>query len=176
MDHNKEFDGIRQADNALPPWWKHIFVACIVFAVCYATYYHLFSNWKMQDSFNTELQAFEKAHPVKEIKALDGGQNPLREDAVAVKKGEERFKQNCAACHGQNAEGTVGPSLMDQDWLHGDYDDAIFNVIKNGVNPPNTKTGRGPMPAKGGASLSDENIYQILAWIATKNPSLKKVK
>jgi cytochrome c oxidase cbb3-type subunit III len=176
VDHNKDFDGVTQADNALPPWWKNFFVICIVIGVGYAIYFHGFSDWKMEKLFESEVAAHEKKFPPKEeLKALAGGENPLRGNAEAIEKGQKNFKAICAACHGQNAEGTVGPSLVDKDWLHGDYDEAIFSVIMKGVNPPNTKLERGPMPAHE-ASLGAEKVYQIMAWLAKNNETLKKVK
>jgi cytochrome c oxidase cbb3-type subunit 3 len=32
-DH--EYDGIKELDNDLPPWWKWLFILTIVFAVVY---------------------------------------------------------------------------------------------------------------------------------------------
>ena len=37
LDHN--YDGIRELDNALPPWWKYSFYLSIVWAIFYLGYY-----------------------------------------------------------------------------------------------------------------------------------------
>lgn len=171
MDENKEFDGIKQADNALPGWWKWFFIICIIFAIGYAAYFP-YSNWEMEKSFLSEVDAHNKIFPPKEeLKALPDGENPLRGKADAIAKGEKNFKTICAACHGQNAEGIVGPSLVDKEWIHGSTDAEIFTVIMNGVNPPNTKLNRGPMPAHE-ASLGSEKVYQVMAWLAKQNDTL----
>lgn len=171
MDENKEFDGIKQDDNALPPWWTWFFLICIIFAVGYASYFP-FSNWHMQDRFLSEVKAHNTLFPPKEaLKALPGGENPLRGKTEAIAKGEKTFKTICAACHGQDAKGVVGPSLVDAEWIHGTTDGEIFNVVMNGVNPPNTKLNKGPMPAHK-ASLGSEKVYQVLAWLAKKNTTL----
>ena len=33
LDHN--YDGIKELDNSLPPWWVYMFYATIIFAVVY---------------------------------------------------------------------------------------------------------------------------------------------
>ncbi|MBI2512340.1 MAG: PQQ-dependent sugar dehydrogenase [Opitutae bacterium] len=43
------------------------------------------------------------------------------------------YAQNCAQCHGRNLTGGVGPSLMDDQWIHGSGDDALAKVIRDGV-------------------------------------------
>jgi mono/diheme cytochrome c family protein len=40
LHHN--FDGIEEFDNDLPGWWKNLFYICILFAVVYFAYYHVF--------------------------------------------------------------------------------------------------------------------------------------
>ncbi|MBI5423948.1 MAG: PQQ-dependent sugar dehydrogenase [Opitutae bacterium] len=44
------------------------------------------------------------------------------------------YAQNCAACHGRNLQGGLAPSLLDDQWLHGDRDEDIARVIRDGVN------------------------------------------
>jgi len=41
LDH--EYDGIRELDNNLPPWWKWGFYLSILFAFVYMGYYHVFN-------------------------------------------------------------------------------------------------------------------------------------
>lgn len=47
LDHN--FDGIRELDNFLPPWWKWLFIFTIVFSVGYILHYHVFKSGDLQD-------------------------------------------------------------------------------------------------------------------------------
>jgi len=53
-------------------------------------------------------------------------------DAAALEKGKSAFVQNCAACHGQSAEGKIGPNLTNEYWLHGGEVNEIFKTIKFG--------------------------------------------
>lgn len=98
--------------------------------------------------------------------------NIYRGNPTATENGEKLFKEICAACHGRDAKGIVGPNLMDKEWLHGDTDSKVYDVIYNGIFPPHTKTNKGPCPAHG-ISLKSKKIYEIMAWIASKNQSLK---
>ena len=47
LDHN--FDGIRELDNFLPPWWTWLFIFTIVFSVGYILHYHVFKSGDLQD-------------------------------------------------------------------------------------------------------------------------------
>ena len=50
-----------------------------------------------------------------------------------VSDGEGVFKANCAACHGAQGNGLVGPNLTDKYWIHGDSAAAVYKVIAKGV-------------------------------------------
>jgi len=39
LDHN--YDGIRELDNKLPPWWLYLFYVTIVWGIGYLIYYHV---------------------------------------------------------------------------------------------------------------------------------------
>lgn len=70
----------------------------------------------------------------------------------------------CSACHGQDAKGTaVAPDLTDQQWLNGDGSyDFLVKTITNGV--PNPKQHPAPMPPKGGAPLTDDQVKAVAAY------------
>ncbi|MES3020434.1 MAG: PQQ-dependent sugar dehydrogenase [Pseudomonadota bacterium] len=47
---------------------------------------------------------------------------------------QELYQNNCAACHGANMEGAMGPTLLQHKWLHGEPTKAnLAKVIGNGV-------------------------------------------
>lgn len=70
----------------------------------------------------------------------------------------------CSACHGQDAKGTaVAPDLTDQQWINGDGSyDFIVRTVTDGV--PKPKQHPAPMPPKGGAPLSDEQVKAVAAY------------
>jgi mono/diheme cytochrome c family protein len=71
----------------------------------------------------------------------------------------------CTACHGPDAKGTaVAPDLTDQKWLNGDGSyDFIVHTVTNGV--PKPKEHPAPMPPKGGAMLSDQQVRAVAAYV-----------
>lgn len=84
-----------------------------------------------------------------------------------IDKGKEIYgKQGlCYACHGQDGKGLVGPNLTDDVWLHskGTYDEIVAQVTK-GVTKEQSKSGV-PMPAKGGSSISDDDVKAVSAYV-----------
>lgn len=72
---------------------------------------------------------------------------------------------NCYACHGAKAEGLVGPNLTDAEWIHskGTYADIVAQ-IDQGIAKEQSKSGI-PMPAKGGSSISDEDVKACAAYV-----------
>ena len=71
----------------------------------------------------------------------------------------------CAVCHGANGEGSIGPDLTDDEWVHSDgsYDDIVRQILE-GVPADKSKSGV-PMPPKGGASLTDEQVRAVAAYV-----------
>lgn len=84
-----------------------------------------------------------------------------------VDKGKEIYHKGglCYACHGQDAKGLVGPNLTDDVWIHskGTYPELVSQIAK-GVTKEESKTGL-PMPAKGGSSISDEDVKAVAAYV-----------
>ncbi len=79
------------------------------------------------------------------------------EEKAAMAEGQALFRGLCSGCHGGLGRGGKGPDLTDNRWLHGDKDEDIAKVIKNGV--------RGTTMKKLGESLKEEQIAVIIAYI-----------
>jgi cytochrome c oxidase cbb3-type subunit 3 len=125
-----EYDGIRELDNNLPPWWIYMFYATIVFAVIYMGYYHLSDSSDLQIAeYNKEMAEAEKLMSSR----MNENTVTLVSDKAMLEEGKKIFLENCAACHGKEGQGSIGPNLIDQYWLHGGGVKNVFKTIKNGV-------------------------------------------
>ena len=132
-----EYDGIQELDNPTPSWFMYLFYSTVVFAVCYLLIYHVFGVGQLQyDEYKTEVAQAEivkKEYLSKAANLVDENTVKLVADPAVLKAGEGIFKQNCAACHGEHAQGVVGPNLTDDFWLHEGNIKAVFKTIKYGV-------------------------------------------
>lgn len=103
-------------------------------------------------------------------------QTPAAVTPAAITLGDSLFhtKGNCYACHGANAQGTVGPNLTDAEWIHSDGSyEAIVKQIIDGVTAEQSKS-KIPMPPKGGSTISDDEVKAVAAYVYSlshKKPS-----
>jgi mono/diheme cytochrome c family protein len=100
------------------------------------------------------------AHPA-------AAQAPAGVTPAAITQGDSIFhgKGNCYACHGANAEGTVGPNLTDAEWLHSDGSyDAIVKQVTTGVPKEQSKSGI-VMPPRGGSTITDDEVKAVAAYV-----------
>lgn len=100
--------------------------------------------------------------------AIDGGRSAgLVAAAAADTTGEAIFKGKglCHVCHGVDAKGTpLAPDLTDEDWINTDGSlEGIIEIIRTGVSQP--KEYPTPMPARGGADLSDEDVEAVAEYV-----------
>ena len=59
LNHN--YDGIRELDNNLPPWWLYGFYLSILSGVIYLWYYHVMPDTPLQaDEFTAEMAVVEQ--------------------------------------------------------------------------------------------------------------------
>ncbi|WP_355659739.1 cytochrome-c oxidase, cbb3-type subunit III [Halomonas salifodinae] len=151
-------DGIEEYDNPLPRWWFMLFVGTIIFSLGYLVLYPGLGNfkgvlgWTQVDQWEREMaRAEERYAPIfaqyNEIPVPE-----LAQDAAAMRVAERIFLNNCALCHGSNAQGGYGfPNLTDGDWLYGGEPENIEYSIANGRN--------GLMPSW--QQLGEENIENL---------------
>jgi disulfide bond formation protein DsbB len=92
-------------------------------------------------------------------------------DGGDVAKGKELFVTTCSVCHGQNGEGIqgLGKNMAVSEFIAGQSDAELATLIKvgRGADDPLNTTGV-PMPPKGGnPSLSEDDLYDLIAFIRT---------
>jgi cytochrome c oxidase cbb3-type subunit III len=133
LDH--DYDGIKELDNALPPWWKYGFYFTIGVAVLYLLRYHV---WKTgpdpRQEYDQEMRV--AAAQVETFRKTAGEtvdeKTVTMADVAGIAEGDKIFHSNCFACHGAKGEGGVGPNLTDNYWLHGGTINDVFKTIKYG--------------------------------------------
>jgi cytochrome c oxidase cbb3-type subunit 3 len=126
-------DGIEEYDNPLPGWWLMMFYFTIFWAVAYQILYPSwfgkgYLNWSQNTAYQEEIKEAKIKYPVKVISIAD-----FIGKADHIEQGRQVFTQNCAACHGPEGKGLVGPNLTDDVWIHGGKPEEIVHTITNGV-------------------------------------------
>ena len=132
-----DFDGIKELDNPPPGWSMYLFYGTIIFAVVYLLNFHVFKLGKSQeDEYIAEMEqaeAAKEAFLAQSANRVDENTVTYSNDPAVISAGQAIFEKNCVACHGDKGQGTVGPNLTDDYWLHGGTVKSIFKTIKYGV-------------------------------------------
>ena len=136
LDH--DYDGIKELDNNLPPWWKYGFYLTIISAIVYMTSYHVTHSSKSSkeeyDSEMAEAEASVNAYRAKMAMNVDETNTQFLSDADKLASGKVQFVKNCVVCHGPEGQGLVGPNLTDKHWFYGNKAGDLFKIVKNGTN------------------------------------------
>jgi cytochrome c oxidase cbb3-type subunit III len=156
-----EYDGIKELDNPLPKWWLFTFYIMVVFSAFYIPYYHFLGGQNPIDEYGSDLAKLEEIR--KSEPPLEGDTEKLAmalTDMQVKEKGKAVFVGKCAACHGIEGQGVIGPNLADNYWLHGDGTaKMIAKTVSEGV------------PAKGmppwGPVLSPDELTQVTVFVAS---------
>ena len=133
LDH--DYDGIKELDNALPPWWKYGFYITICIAVIYLFKYEVWHNGpNPTEEYNSEMiTAREQVDAyLSSMKNNVDEKSVTMSDASGITAGAVIFSKTCVPCHGKKGEGGVGPNLTDDYWLHGGAVADLFKTIKYG--------------------------------------------
>lgn len=133
LDHN--YDGIKELDNNLPPWWVYMFYATIVFAVVYLVRYHVYGDSTQAQEYEIAVAEarVDIANYKKTAKNLvDINTVELLTEASDLAAGKSIFAENCVACHKADGGGGIGPNLTDEYWILGGGIKNVFNTISEG--------------------------------------------
>lgn len=124
-------DGLEEYDNPMPRWWLYLFYFTIVYAVVYCMAYPSFWFWNGFTGWTQEGQYAQNApKPKPGVEEMD--LSVFAKDTAALEAGKANFAKYCAACHGNNLEGKVGPCLTDAEWKYGGTDKDILISISKG--------------------------------------------
>jgi cytochrome c oxidase cbb3-type subunit 3 len=157
--HN--YDGIRELDNALPPWWVWLFYLTIAFAIIYSIRLFVFDadDLVQAKEFNKEMADYHAKHAEAE-KADANFKIALLTDEASLAEGQKTWESICAACHLKDGGGLVGPNMTDDYWIHGNTVDDLYNVVTNGVIE------KGMLSYK--QQLSDKQRLEVVSYILEK--------
>ena len=168
LDH--DYDGIKELDNNLPPWWIYLFYACIGFAAIYLVRFEILGADDQEMELKKEMaQAkIEVAEYMKTAPDLmDEKTVTLLTDAPTLAEGKTIFTTNCVACHRADAGGQIGPNLTDEYWILGGGIKNLFHTITNGG-----RDGKGMIAWKG--TLKPKEIQKVASYIISLKGSNPK--
>lgn len=160
---NHEYDGIKELDNDLPPWWTYLFYATIIFSVVYLAKYELFGGYTQIDEYNKkmelariQIEEYKKNAP----DLLTADQVTVLTEPADIAAGQALFETNCVACHKADGGGSIGPNLTDEYWILGGSIKDIFNTIMEGG-----RDGKGMIAWK--QQIKPSDIQKISSYIIT---------
>ncbi|KJS17377.1 MAG: cytochrome Cbb3 [Hoeflea sp. BRH_c9] len=117
-----------------------------------------------EDTRVSEMPAFTdllEPQQINQVAAYVVSLSDTPSDPALVEPGQVVFTENCAACHGDNAEGLIdfgAPRLSDAIWLKGSTEAQIASQIRNPKH--------GVMPAWVGR-LGEPTIKQLAVYVHT---------
>jgi len=158
LDLGHDYDGIRELNNRLPPWWLYGFYATIVFAGIYLWRYHVSHSAPLSKE-EYEIAVQKADQKIKDYLKTKG--DAVDENTVTmlgasdVSEGKKIFQISCVACHNEGGAGNVGPNLTDDYWLHGGDIRSVFKTIKYGFNAMPTWQN----------SYSNKQIAQLASYV-----------
>ncbi|PNQ72471.1 cytochrome C oxidase subunit III [Hanstruepera neustonica] len=159
LDHN--YDGIRELDNSLPPWWLYGFYATIIFAAVYLVRFHIFNGENQYQELEAEyaqakIEIEEYKKTAKDL--VDINTVTVLTDAADLKAGQAIFEENCVACHMADGGGGIGPNLTDEYWILGGGIKNVFQTVSEGG-----RNGKGMIAWK--QSLKPSEIAQVASYV-----------
>lgn len=161
FDH--EYDGIRELDNKLPPWWIYGFYLTMIFAAVYLVRFSVMKDYTQEEEY--EMQEMQAQMAIAEWKKtakdlIDSETVEELTEAADLDAGKEIFLTQCAVCHKADGGGSIGPNLTDAHWIFGGDIKSVFNVVAEGG-----RDGKGMIAWKG--TLKPLEMAQVSSYILT---------
>lgn len=158
-----DYDGIKELDNNLPPWWVYLFYASIIFGVVYMVRYEVLGADNQEMELQKEI-AQAKIDVAEYMKTapdmMDEKTVTLLTDPADLAVGKELYTTNCAACHRADGGGQIGPNLTDEEWILGGGVKNIFHTLVNGG-----RDGKGMIAWKG--TLKPKEMQKVASYIVS---------
>lgn len=166
-----DYDGIKELDNNLPPWWVYLFYITIIFSVVYLVRFEILGADNQEMELKKEM-AQAKIDVDEYLKTapdlMDEKTVVLLTDKESLEAGKEIFTTNCAACHRADGGGQIGPNLTDDHWILGGGIKNIFHTITNGG-----RDGKGMVSWKTNG-MKPKDIQKVASYILSLRGSNPK--
>ncbi len=162
LDHN--YDGIRELDNDLPPWWVYMFYATAIFAIVYLVRFEVLHDYTQAEEFEqdmAEARAEVEAYKRTAKGLVDANTVELLTDAGDLSAGKVIYEASCVACHMADGGGGIGPNLADANWILGGGIKNVFNTVSEGG-----RDGKGMVAWK--QILKPLEMAQVSSYILTE--------
>ncbi len=160
MDH--AYDGIQEFDNPMPRWWVRIFWGTFFFSLAYLFHYWFGNGESIAESYDQEMEVVNAARAKEAMEQAVSEETlaQVLDDAASLSVGANVFTDKCVTCHLEKGQGSIGPNLTDNHWIHGKGQLMdIYNVVSEGI------------PAKGmpawSRQLTPTELRQVVAYVGT---------
>jgi len=175
------WNGIKELNTPVPKVVYAFLIATFLFAV---VYWVLMPAWPIGVTFTKGLLGIDQRTTVAEkldeaARARSTWETRIAtQDYAAIQAdpqlmvrvrqtGHRLFADNCAACHGANAQGGPGfPNLTTTSWMWGGTPQQIAETIRVGINATHDQTRIAQMPAFGrDQMLPREEIAAVVTYV-----------
>jgi len=167
---NHDYDGIKELDNTLPPWWVYLFYTTIIFSVIYLVRFEILGGDNQETELKKEL-AQAKIDVAEYMKTapdlMDVSKVTQLTDAASLAEGKTIYTTNCVACHRADGGGQIGPNLTDDQWILGGGIKEIFHTLENGG-----RDGKGMISWKG--TLKPKEMQKVASYVMSLKGSNPK--
>jgi cytochrome c oxidase cbb3-type subunit III len=177
-------DDLRELNRPLPRWWIWVFYLTVIWSV---GYWIVYPAWPFLSGYTPGIWGFsQRREALGEVAAGHAAQTKYR-DAIAklsladirndpdllnfaTTGGRIAFLNNCAGCHGRNAQGSIGfPNLTAGRWLWGGKLEDIYKTIRVGIRSTSPETRQNQMPHFGTDKILDpqqinDTAEFVLSW------------
>lgn len=155
-DH--DYDGIRELDNPLPPWWLYLFYGTLLFGAVYMVRFHVLDGPTQYEEFESKMALAQSEIEQYQARLPQEKDLVISEDEAMLTAGKKIFTMYCQVCHRPDGGGSIGPNLTDAYWILGGTLNDVYDVISNGGRP-----GKGMVAWKN--SLSKTQIEEVSNYI-----------
>lgn len=159
MSEQHDYDGIKYRDEkGSPRIFTILFTVLVIWGIAFMGHY-LFGGWSSQSEADSARRALaDKKQAAHKTVESTGAGSPASGDKIEayIAAGKQLYGNLCAACHGENGKGTVGPDLTVSTYKYGKSRLDIAKSISEGR--PNG------MPAFNG-QISPEQVEGLVEYL-----------